>query len=142
MTDHLFVYGTLRSQGGAPGGVSGLLEEGAERVGTGQVAGRLYEAGPYPAAVPDEDERVRGEVYRLEEPGRSLPVLDRYEGCTPDGEGLYRREEVTVEMDDGDTITAWTYYYNRETGDLEEIPSGDYLAAREPAGEEAGEARG
>lgn len=141
MTDHLFVYGTLRSEGGAPGGVSGLLEERAETVATGEIAGRLYEAGPYPAAVPDDDGRVRGELYRLEEPGRSLPVLDRYEGCTPDGEGLYRREEVEVATDDGDTLTAWTYFYNRDTGDLEEIPSGDYLAAaREQA--EAGDPAG
>lgn len=135
VTDHLFVYGTLRSEGGAPGGVSGLLDERAEKVGTGEIVGRLYEAGPYPAAVPADGDRVRGEVYRLEAPGRSLPVLDRYEGCAPDGEGLYRREEVEVEMDDGATLRAWTYFYNRETSSLEEIPSGDYLErTRDPSG--------
>lgn len=133
MTDHLFVYGTLRSAGGAPGGVSGLLEERAEKVGTGEIVGRLYEAGSYPAAVPGDDGRVQGEVYRLEEPGRSLPVLDRYEGCTPDGEGLYRREEVDVRMDDGASLTAWAYFYNRDASSLSEIPSGDYLEARETA---------
>lgn len=131
MTDHLFVYGTLRSEGGAPGGVSGLLEEGAEKVGTGEIVGRLYEAGSYPAAVPDDDGRVRGEVYRLREPARSLPVLDRYEGRTPDGEGLYRREEVDVRMDDGESLTAWVYFYNRDASSLSEIRSGDYLEARE-----------
>lgn len=135
MTDLIFVYGTLRSGGGAPGGVSGLLEDRADRVGAGEIAGRLYEAGPYPAGVSDDEGRIRGEVFRLQEPGRSLPVLDRYEGCTPDGEGLYRREQTAVEMEDGETVTAWAYLYNRDTSSLEPLPSGDWLEARSPSAE-------
>lgn len=93
MTDHLFVYGTLRSEGGAPGGVSVLLEERAEKVGGGEIVGRLYEAGSYPAAVPE---------------------------------------------DDGASVTAWVYFYNRDASSLSEIRSGDYLDARETADGGAG----
>ena len=142
MIDHLFVYGTLRSEGGAPGGVAALLREHAEEVGDGEIRGKLYRAGPYPAAVPAEEGRVRGEVYRLEAPERSLPVFDRYEGCAPDGEGLYRREEVDVELDDGGALTAWAYFYNPDTSSLEAIPSGDYLASAAEPDREGGRATG
>lgn len=134
-TPHLFVYGTLRSDADAPGGVSEMLREEARRVGPAEIRARLYGAGWYPAAVPAEDGRVRGEVYRLEEPARALPALDRYEGCAPEGEGLFRRERVPVELEDGEVLEAWVYFYDRDTSDLEEIESGDFLAARREPGD-------
>lgn len=135
-TPHLFVYGTLRSDADAPGDVSELLREEARWVGRAEIRARLYDAGWYPAAAPAEDGRVRGEVYRLQQPARALPVLDRYEGCAPGGEGLFRRERAPVALEDGEVLEAWVYFYDRDTSDLEEIESGDYLAARPEAGDE------
>lgn len=127
-TELLFVYGTLRREGGAPGSVERLLGEDARPVGEGTIGARLYRAGGYPAAVADDEAEVRGELYELEDPGKVLSVLDRYEGRTPDGEGLYRRERVAVERDSGGSAEAWVYWYNRDPSGLEEIESGDYLA--------------
>lgn len=134
----LFVYGTLRRQGGAPGGVNRLLGQDARALEEGTIGARLYRAGGYPAAVPDDEAEVRGELYELEEPEKVLPVLDRYEGRTPDGEGLYRRERVEVERASGGSVEAWVYFYNRDPSGLEEIESGDYLAYLEARSGSAG----
>lgn len=133
MLEHLFVYGTLRRPEGPPGGVADALRSGAAVVGEGEIAARLYRTASYPAAVPDEESRVRGTVYRLEAPDRVLRVLDRYEGCEPEGSGLFRREEVEVSLDGDGSLTAWAYLWNRSTADLREIPSGDYLRERTSA---------
>jgi gamma-glutamylcyclotransferase (GGCT)/AIG2-like uncharacterized protein YtfP len=93
-TTHLFVYGTLRSGGGAAG-----LLHGCERVGTGTVAGTLYDLGAYPALVLDGEGRVEGEVWRC--PAEALARLDEYEGVP---EGVYRRVAVQVGGTD-----CWTY---------------------------------
>jgi gamma-glutamylcyclotransferase (GGCT)/AIG2-like uncharacterized protein YtfP len=93
-TTHLFVYGTLRSGGGAAG-----LLRGCEHVGTGTVAGTLYDLGAYPALVLDGEGRVEGEVWRC--PAKALARLDEYEGVP---EGLYRR--VAVQVGGAD---CWTY---------------------------------
>ena len=91
---HLFVYGTLRSGGGA----AGLLRDG-RRVGTGTVAGTLYDLGRYPALVPDGRGAVEGEVWRC--PADALARLDEYEGVA---EGLFERVEVDV-----GGVRCWTY---------------------------------
>ncbi len=143
--EYLFVYGTLRKGAGHP--MNRALEAHATHAGTGRFAGKLYDLGSYPAAVPcQEGGRVAGELYRLHRPEQILPLLDRYEGCTDmDGSGAdYRREARTVEIMrmapflDGkqpggkhlgnDTVQAWIYLYNRPTAGLKVIPGGDYLA--------------
>jgi gamma-glutamylcyclotransferase (GGCT)/AIG2-like uncharacterized protein YtfP len=91
---HLFVYGTLRSGGGAAG-----LLRGCRMVGTGSVAGTLYDLGDYPALVLDGRGPVEGEVWRC--PADVLDRLDEYEGV-PDG--LYLRAAVVV-----DGTECWTY---------------------------------
>ncbi len=90
----LFVYGTLRSGGGA----AGLLRDG-RRVGPGTVAGTLYDLGRYPALVLDGRGPVEGEVWRC--PADALTRLDEYEGVA---EGLFERVEVDVEG-----VPCWTY---------------------------------
>ena len=48
--------------------------------GRGSIAAALFDLGIYPAAVPAEDSRVRGEVYELTEPIAALRALDELEG--------------------------------------------------------------
>jgi gamma-glutamylcyclotransferase (GGCT)/AIG2-like uncharacterized protein YtfP len=91
---HLFVYGTLRSGGGAAG-----LLRGCRLVGAGTVAGTLYDLGAYPALVLDGRGPVEGEVWRC---GADAPDrLDEYEGVPG---GLYLRVRVVVEGTE-----CWTY---------------------------------
>lgn len=104
---HLFVYGTLRSNGAA----ASLLADG-ELIGQGHVGGVLYNIDDeYPALVVYGDTPVRGEVWRL--PATSLLSLDEYEGV---GEGLFRRIGVSVTMQDGETVGCWTYVAGPKLG--------------------------
>lgn len=96
-------------------------------MGTGAIGARLYDAGAFPAAVPDSDARAAGDVFELERVRPLMRLLDRYEGRRPGGRGLFRREIVPVELEGGGTERAWAYFYERETDDLVEITSGDYL---------------
>lgn len=122
----LFVYGTLREEVGGPAGPRRALERSATPVSEGVISARLFDAGGFPAAVPDSSSRVRGEVYEMDDPEPLLGVLDRYEGCRPDGSGLFRREVVTVRLDSGGELRAWVYFFNSGTDGYPEIPSGDY----------------
>ena len=71
MTGLLFAYGTLM-RGLA---LHRLLEGRARFLGEGTVAGRLYDLGRYPAAVPEGSGLVQGEVYRVTDPAL-WPALD------------------------------------------------------------------
>jgi gamma-glutamylcyclotransferase (GGCT)/AIG2-like uncharacterized protein YtfP len=130
-TDYLFVYGTLRPAFGHP--AHRLLAEGAERIGCGWLRGRLYEISGYPGAVLSDDpaDRVVGELYRLADPTTILTRLDDYEEAAehfpPPRE--YRRCRVEIRQDDGRSVTAWIYLYNRPTENLKPIAGGDYCAA-------------
>jgi gamma-glutamylcyclotransferase (GGCT)/AIG2-like uncharacterized protein YtfP len=129
ISDYLFVYGTLRRACGHP--QQRLLAEGAGFEGPATFAGRLYDLGRYPGAVPDPAARppVLGELYRMRDPQALLPLLDRYEGCTDryDPAAEYRRERQVVVREDGTAVPAWIYLYNRPTAGLRRIDSGDYL---------------
>jgi gamma-glutamylcyclotransferase (GGCT)/AIG2-like uncharacterized protein YtfP len=97
---HLFVYGTLRSNGAG----AALLADG-EMVGTGSVGGVLYDIdGAYPAMVLYGSSPVHGEVWRC--PAASLLMLDEYEGVA---DSLFRRIGVEVTMADGSQLACWTY---------------------------------
>lgn len=92
---HLFVYGTLRSQGAA----SDLLSA-CERVESATVNGTLYDIdGAYPALVLAGSGTVHGEIWRC--PVEVLQTLDRYEGTE---ERLFRRVGVQV-----GEYACWTY---------------------------------
>lgn len=127
--EYVFVYGSLRKGCGHP--MHQVLGEGAHLDAMARLPGRLYDLGAYPALVPDATAQgtVLGELYRVPEPGRVLPLLDRYEGCTAEDQDPheYRRERHTVVLDDGSTRVAWVYVYNRPVAHLEPIPGGDYL---------------
>ncbi|MBE0627081.1 MAG: hypothetical protein IH606_19965 [Burkholderiales bacterium] len=56
------------------------------------------------------------EIYEDGEGGWLLEVVDEYV-----------REEKEVVLNSGEMLIAWIYIYNRPTGALEEISSGDFL---------------
>ena len=97
---HLFVYGTLRSNGAG----ASLLADG-QLVGEGSVGGVLYDIdGAYPALVVYGTTPVRGEVWRC--PASLLLPLDEYEGVA---DSLFRRIGLEVTMDDGSVIGSGAY---------------------------------
>jgi gamma-glutamylcyclotransferase (GGCT)/AIG2-like uncharacterized protein YtfP len=123
----VFFYGTLMT----PFNRTGRLRIDDHLVfrGHGSITAALFDLGIYPAAVPAEDGRVRGEVYELTEPVAALRALDELEGYRP-GEpesSLYTRARTPVHMDDGSVVDAWVYFYNAPLGRAERIESGDYL---------------
>lgn len=132
MAEYLFVVGTLRKELWsrlAP--ELQALMQGLRFVGTGHLAGELYDLGPYPGAIVGADfaTNVIGEIYELSEPQVTLAQLDGYEGFVP-GEleaSLFARNQETITLDDGQQLVCWMYVYNDwvATGHL--IPNGDYL---------------
>jgi len=122
VSEHLFVYGTLR-RGAA---MHGLLAGRAIWLGAATAQGRLVDLGSFPgmiaAAAPGE--RVRGELFAFTPAQREslLDALDRYEGP------LFERVTRAVEADDG-TVTAWLYLYCGDASGLPIISGGDYLAS-------------
>ena len=117
MGDLLFVYGTLMR--GFP--LHGLLDGRTEYLGDGEVQGLLFDLGSYPAAVRGDGGPIRGEVYRLADPGLWV-TLDSAEGSQ------YHRGEVGVRMVSGGEVTASIYWYVAPLGGAVPIPGGDYRA--------------
>ncbi len=113
----LFVYGTLMR--GFP--LHALLADCADSVGAGEVAGLLFDLGHYPAALRDGGGVIRGEVYRLKDPGL-WPALDSAEGSR------YHRGEVGVRLAGGGQVTAHIYWYVGPLSRAVPIPGGDYRA--------------
>lgn len=117
---HLFVYGTLRPGATAP--QAARLAGEARCLGIGESPGRLLRIARYPGLVAGGG-RVRGEVYELLSPRRTLEWLDRYEG--PD----FRREVVTVRLEEVGELQAWAYLYRGPRRGCPEIPGGDFLGS-------------
>lgn len=134
--DLLFVYGTLLTTANHP--IGEVLRAHALFVGKGSFQGRLFwikdpddPRNHYPGALPSGNpaDRVFGEVYQLMHPEKVLPVLDRYEACSPDWpepyEFLRRNVAVTLEKDDS-VIRCWTYLYTWDVSRARLIPSGRF----------------
>lgn len=127
MTDRVFFYGTLMTgfDRRRRTGIDAVLDW----VGRGQIRAALFDLGIYPAAIPDPDGVVWGEVYRARDIDRVLVGLDELEGYSaamPEV-SLYNRQEVPVTYEDGTTDDVWVYFYNAPLGRAERIKSGDYL---------------
>ncbi len=127
MTDLVFFYGTLMSgfDRRQRAGIDPLLTS----VGRGRIQAALFDLGIYPAAVPDPEGTVWGEVYRTGELDRVLAALDDIEGYRADlpEASLYLRVEVPVIYENGESGMVWTYFYNAPLGRADRIRSGDYL---------------
>jgi gamma-glutamylcyclotransferase (GGCT)/AIG2-like uncharacterized protein YtfP len=131
MSDYLFVYGTLHR--GQPLH-SHLAARRARFVGEGRIAGRLFDLGEYPGAIPDTRRfsTVRGEVHELFSPDDTLAILDDVEGFDPahPEKSLFERRRVTADLEDGRRINAWVYFYRRSLAEATEIPDGDFTDYR------------
>ena len=99
---------------------------GATFVGEGWVAGRLVSVGRYPGLL-DGDGQVSGEIYRLED-AASLEALDDLEEFDPaDPErSEYLRIVRDVHGENGATVSAWLYLYNRDASTAPDITSGNW----------------
>ena len=132
MSQHLFVYGTLRPSE-PPKEIASVLKR-FRRLGSAYVRGRLYDFGDYPGAVLDPSSRtiIHGELLALPSDSRVLEALDHYEEFDPsDPKGsLFVRKKVKVSMADGSSRDGWIYVYNRHPGDAKLIRGGDYLSSK------------
>jgi gamma-glutamylcyclotransferase (GGCT)/AIG2-like uncharacterized protein YtfP len=125
----LFVYGSLRSA------FKSQAYEYISRFfsfdGDAKVKGKLFDMGPYPAAVPAGDSFIVGELYTMRnesEFGWAIGQLDDYEGVSvePGEIQLFKRELVEVFI--GNTTTsAWIYWYNGSVEGKPPIESGDLI---------------
>ncbi|MGI4814779.1 MAG: gamma-glutamylcyclotransferase family protein [Janthinobacterium lividum] len=148
---HVFVYGTLMAdeindiRGAAAR--AGLREPYC--VGRACVPGRLVDFGDYPGLivgaaglsqqasdqtsetpVPSDTNTpvVVGEVYRIDT--ALLPVLDEIEEIATDGESLFIRQRLTVQVD-GIALECFFYpIQERLAGVCGAIASGDWIAHR------------
>ena len=128
--DRLFVYGTLMQPVGNDR--HQRLEQNARYLGRALFQGKLFLVDDYPGAIPSPEpsHRVTGELYYLDNPATVFRELDRYEGYVPANpeRSLYLRERRQVKLEDREEpIYAWIYIFNRPTGNLRPISSGDYL---------------
>jgi len=127
MADLVFFYGTLMTPFNRTAQLQ--IDDYLVFQGRGTIAAALFDLGIYPAAVPDADGSVRGEIYEMLQPAIVLQALDEIEGYRPaDPEtSLYTRTLTPVMTDDGGRVDAWAYFYNAPLGRAERIESGDYL---------------
>lgn len=129
MAEYLFVYGTLRR--GCQHPMHTVLAADSRYAGIAHYQGLLYRVSHYPGVVPSDNpaQQVVGEVYQLLKPAQTLAELDRYEECSADfpAPREYRRELQLVTLENGASVSAWVYLYNRQLTGLKPIVSGDYL---------------
>ena len=126
----LFVYGTLRPCFGHPLGRA-LRKQAIDR-GIGTVAGRLFDCGDYPVAVPDPMNRelIQGELYDLAIGHALWAELDEYEDFRPQSvsQSLFERVQVVAMDAMGTRRIAEIYWYRASISGLDQIEGGDYLA--------------
>ena len=123
---YLFVYGTLM----AGEYRSATLEQHTFQPGvTAQVKGTLYNLGNYPGMRPSEEDRVFGELYRLNDVFLGLQSLDRVEGFYgfKSDDSLFKRTLIEVETEEG-KVWAWSYMYAEGIDEAHRIQSGDWRA--------------
>jgi len=111
------VYGTLRKDGGAHVMLR-LIH--ARFVGKGKVRGYMMFASRIPFAVKSGNPKdtIVVEVYDV--PDDKIPILDYYESG-------YERNKVEVELENGETLTAWIYEWKESLEGCERIACGDWV---------------
>lgn len=120
--DLIFFYGTLRRNPAR----TGLTHMGEATLPNH----KLLNIGSFPAIVPTNTERkVKGDVYRIDDPELVTGSLDRYEGYRPSDpeNSLYLRQQITVFKPNQDTaFLAWAYVWNGDHN-YPIIESGDWF---------------
>jgi gamma-glutamylcyclotransferase (GGCT)/AIG2-like uncharacterized protein YtfP len=123
----LFVYGTLRP-GHAPASVAAYVDRCA-CLGAGCTPGRLYDLRNYPGAVIDPacEQLIHGQLIEIPDDA-TLRRLDAYEGYDPrdPAHSLFVRTTCDVTTEDGRSVRAWVYVYNRDVAGARPVPGGRY----------------
>ncbi len=126
----IFVYGSLRS--GFRNPAYEYLTRYFNYSGEALVKGKFFDAGSHPVALPTNEEHfILGELYTMiseDEFSWAFEQLDDYEGLHVEaGETpLYRRSLVEVTQN-GETQTAWIYWYNKSIEGMPELETGDVM---------------
>jgi len=116
---HLFIYGTLRR-----GGRAHHFMKDADLHAKGSISGKLVHIDQYPGLILCDAERVKGEVYLVND--NLLADLDRYEGCF-ESPPHYLRQEIDVLLENGDLVPAETYVFQDPKPHHQSIKSGDWI---------------
>ncbi len=127
-TKYLFVYGTLRKGVDIP--INKKIGKDLEWIGVGKLKGSLYDIGSYPGAVNDSSASViKGDVFKLLNPEKTLAILDKYERFYPDNltKSDYIRKDETIELESDEQVVAGIYWYNQSVKGKVWIEKGDYL---------------
>jgi gamma-glutamylcyclotransferase (GGCT)/AIG2-like uncharacterized protein YtfP len=116
----LFVYGTLKS--GFLNPYAQRLRREAKLLGRAQMPGRLYRVRWYPGMLPPRgsEDLVRGELYKLRQPSKTLKALDEYEE-------EYARELHRATLESGKSFQAWVYMYRQRLPEDRFVVSGEWL---------------
>lgn len=107
----------------------------AVELGPAHVRGRLYDLGPYPAAVLVASEAEEGAIHGvlLDVAAAALPVLDEYEAvhATAPAAGLYRRvlTEAQLAAAARPRHPCWIYVWARGTPPGRRVESGIWQPA-------------
>ncbi|RED97962.1 gamma-glutamylcyclotransferase (GGCT)/AIG2-like uncharacterized protein YtfP [Marinoscillum furvescens DSM 4134] len=101
----------------------------ARLLGLGTYDGLLYRVASYPGVIyrPEGDKQVYGEVFWLNHPNRTLPILDEYEHASPliTNAPEYARRLRPIRLE-GKTIQCWVYEYLGTVQPDSEIKSGKF----------------
>lgn len=129
MSQHLFVYGTLRKA--QDGSLHEFLREQTIFIDLASMDGELFHVAGYPGAIITptiKGHRVHGEIYRLLNPALTLQKLDEYEECSDHfpKPHEYRRIQQRVVLKTGGSMQAWVYIYQYSLTGLQRIETGDY----------------
>jgi gamma-glutamylcyclotransferase (GGCT)/AIG2-like uncharacterized protein YtfP len=118
---HLFVYGTLRSE--FPHPLARRLALEARLIGKGSASGTLYALSYYPGAIfqTNAGSQIVGEVYALPRSSRLLAEFDVYEGS------LFRRVRIDVRLSGRRAIEAWSYELTGAQNPGRRIEGGDFM---------------
>jgi len=131
-TEYLFIYGTLQKNVG--NSRFHLFAGYCSYFSKAYLQGKLFHVADYPGAIESNeiDDKVYGELYKVNESKPLLTQLDIYEECSANfpQPHEYVRKKILVFLPDGNTVLAWVYLYNRDIQNLERIISGDYEKAR------------
>src|SRR5262249_50018101 len=125
MSEHLFVYGTLRRISKHP--MARFLAERATFVGEATMPGRLYNLGRFPGMTESQTpgDVVVGDVFDLPSE-ETLAELDRYEGAESPLPSFFERGRAETTLADGRKVKAMVYWFRGEVKESQRIASGDY----------------
>jgi gamma-glutamylcyclotransferase (GGCT)/AIG2-like uncharacterized protein YtfP len=127
-TPYIFVYGTLRPAHHSS--AARALRKISTPVCSAKLFGTMHRLGWYPAVVLHKRGRtINGDVLKLKNTCKALPLLDRYEGAYVYGDD-YRRETVSLKCSGRAMIAAQVYVAQASVRHFPIIKSGYFPLVR------------